>query len=153
MPSRSDVQHGVPKAKSAFPGRRLSKREDGSPAARGAFAGRRWGSLSPVLFFTGLAASLQRAMAGKEQKIQRLKEDVEKLKKENREKDDRLAVVSAKVNSPRDGLTSVPSRTRVGVGDRDEEGDACRCVKEQSSYVCGALCRGGCNPRVRAACK
>ncbi|KFW93305.1 Forkhead-associated domain-containing protein 1, partial [Phalacrocorax carbo] len=44
----------------------------------------------------GLVISLQREIAGKEQKIQQLKQEVEKMKKENREKDNQLAVVSAK---------------------------------------------------------
>uniref|UniRef100_A0A8C0IC92 Uncharacterized protein n=1 Tax=Bubo bubo TaxID=30461 RepID=A0A8C0IC92_BUBBB len=52
---------------------------------------------------SGLVTSLQREIASKEQKIQQLKEDVEKMKKENRVKDDQLAVVSAKVNIPNDG--------------------------------------------------
>uniref|UniRef100_A0A493SUV4 Forkhead associated phosphopeptide binding domain 1 n=1 Tax=Anas platyrhynchos platyrhynchos TaxID=8840 RepID=A0A493SUV4_ANAPP len=45
---------------------------------------------------TGLVTSLQREIAVKEQKIQQLKQDVEKIKKANREKDNQLAVVSAK---------------------------------------------------------
>ncbi|OPJ86213.1 forkhead-associated domain-containing protein 1 isoform A [Patagioenas fasciata monilis] len=44
----------------------------------------------------GLVTSLQREIAGKEQKIQQLKDDVEKMKRESREKDHQLAVVSAK---------------------------------------------------------
>ncbi|KAM6402773.1 forkhead-associated domain-containing protein 1 [Rhynochetos jubatus] len=44
----------------------------------------------------GLVASLQREIAGKEQKMQQLEQDVEKMKKEHREKDNQLAVVSAK---------------------------------------------------------
>ncbi|KAM6191562.1 forkhead-associated domain-containing protein 1 [Sarcoramphus papa] len=65
----------------------------------------------------GLATSLQRAMAGKEQKIQRLKEDVEKLKKESREKDDRLAIVSAE-------CSRIQEELKHDVGER--EGIACR---------------------------
>nr|XP_047923259.1 forkhead-associated domain-containing protein 1 [Anser cygnoides] len=49
---------------------------------------------------TGLVTSLQREIAAKEQKIQQLKQDVEKIKKANREKDNQLAVVSAKVSTP-----------------------------------------------------
>ncbi|XP_031412550.1 forkhead-associated domain-containing protein 1 isoform X2 [Meleagris gallopavo] len=45
---------------------------------------------------TGLVTSLQREIAVKEQKIQQLKQEVEKTKKANREKDNQLAVVSAK---------------------------------------------------------
>ncbi|XP_032057564.1 forkhead-associated domain-containing protein 1 [Aythya fuligula] len=44
----------------------------------------------------GLVTSLQREIAVKEQKIQQLKQDVENIKKANREKDNQLAVVSAK---------------------------------------------------------
>lgn len=70
------------------------------------------GSLSPELFFPGLVTSLQREVAGKEQKIQQLKEDVDKMKKENREKDNQLAVVSAKVNIPKKGLSNLWSCIR-----------------------------------------
>ncbi|XP_072210475.1 forkhead-associated domain-containing protein 1 isoform X1 [Excalfactoria chinensis] len=45
---------------------------------------------------TGLVTSLQREIAVKEQKIQQLKQEVEKTKKANREKDNQLAAVSAK---------------------------------------------------------
>ncbi|KAM6108898.1 forkhead-associated domain-containing protein 1 [Pterocles gutturalis] len=44
----------------------------------------------------GLVTSLQREIAGKEQKMQQVQQDLEKMKKENREKDKQLAVVSAK---------------------------------------------------------
>ncbi|XP_064893651.1 forkhead-associated domain-containing protein 1 isoform X5 [Columba livia] len=44
----------------------------------------------------GLVISLQREITGKEQKIQQLKDDVEKMKRESREKDHQLAVISAK---------------------------------------------------------
>lgn len=75
------------------------------------------GSLSPELFFLGLVTSLQREVTGKEQKIQQLKEDVDKMKKENREKDNQLAVVSAKVNIPKKGLNNLWSRIwRVSMG-------------------------------------
>uniref|UniRef100_A0A663DMJ1 Uncharacterized protein n=1 Tax=Aquila chrysaetos chrysaetos TaxID=223781 RepID=A0A663DMJ1_AQUCH len=46
------------------------------------------------------------------QKIQQLKEDVDKMKKENREKDNQLAIVSAKVNIPKKGLSNLWSRIR-----------------------------------------
>lgn len=49
-------------------------------------------------------------MAGKEQKIQQLKQDVEKMKKENSKKDDQLAVVAAKVDIPTEGLSGLWSR-------------------------------------------
>ncbi|XP_067423586.1 forkhead-associated domain-containing protein 1 isoform X2 [Emydura macquarii macquarii] len=45
---------------------------------------------------TGLVTSLQRDISAKEQKILQLKLNADKLKKENREKDNQLAVVSAK---------------------------------------------------------
>lgn len=76
----------------------------------------RWGSLSPELFFSGLVTSLQREIAGKEQKMQQLKQDIEKIKKENREKDNQLAVVSAKVNVPNDGLSNLQSHVWINVG-------------------------------------
>nr|XP_009668299.1 PREDICTED: forkhead-associated domain-containing protein 1 isoform X3 [Struthio camelus australis] len=44
----------------------------------------------------GLVTSLQREIGVKEQKIQQLNQEVERIKKENREKDNQLAVVSAK---------------------------------------------------------
>ncbi|KFO77298.1 Forkhead-associated domain-containing protein 1, partial [Cuculus canorus] len=44
----------------------------------------------------GLVSSLQREIVGKEQKIEQLQQDVEKMKKANREKDNQLAIVSAK---------------------------------------------------------
>uniref|UniRef100_A0A8C4XU54 Uncharacterized protein n=1 Tax=Falco tinnunculus TaxID=100819 RepID=A0A8C4XU54_FALTI len=48
---------------------------------------------------TGLVSSLQREIAGKEQRIQQLEQEVGKMKKENREKDNQIAVISAQVNS------------------------------------------------------
>uniref|UniRef100_A0A8C8S9R0 Uncharacterized protein n=1 Tax=Pelusios castaneus TaxID=367368 RepID=A0A8C8S9R0_9SAUR len=48
---------------------------------------------------TGLVTSLQRDISAKEQKIQQLTLNADKLKKENREKDNQLAVVSAKVDT------------------------------------------------------
>lgn len=47
----------------------------------------------------GLVTSLQREIAGKEQEIQQLQQEVEKVKKGNRAKDNQLAVLSAKVDS------------------------------------------------------
>ncbi|XP_062449367.1 forkhead-associated domain-containing protein 1 [Rhea pennata] len=44
----------------------------------------------------GLVTSLQREITVKEQRIQQLSQEVEKIKKENREKNNQLAVVSAK---------------------------------------------------------
>ncbi|KFP86350.1 Forkhead-associated domain-containing protein 1, partial [Acanthisitta chloris] len=44
----------------------------------------------------GLVSSLQREVLQKEQKIQQLQQQIEELKKENQEKDNQLAVVSAK---------------------------------------------------------
>lgn len=65
--------------------------------------------------------SLQREITGKEQKIQQLKDDVEKMKRESREKDHQLAVVSAKVNILMRGLGNLPSRIRVKVGKQAEK--------------------------------
>ncbi|XP_016158867.1 PREDICTED: forkhead-associated domain-containing protein 1 [Ficedula albicollis] len=44
----------------------------------------------------GLVSNMQRELLQKEQKIQQLQQETEKLSKENREKDDQLAMVSAK---------------------------------------------------------
>uniref|UniRef100_A0A8C4XU78 Uncharacterized protein n=1 Tax=Falco tinnunculus TaxID=100819 RepID=A0A8C4XU78_FALTI len=46
---------------------------------------------------TGLVSSLQREIAGKEQRIQQLEQEVGKMKKENREKDNQIAVISAQL--------------------------------------------------------
>uniref|UniRef100_A0A8C4W407 Uncharacterized protein n=1 Tax=Gopherus evgoodei TaxID=1825980 RepID=A0A8C4W407_9SAUR len=48
---------------------------------------------------TGLVTSLQRDISAKEQRILQLKLNADKLKKENREKDNQLAVISAKVDT------------------------------------------------------
>ncbi|XP_050787490.1 forkhead-associated domain-containing protein 1 isoform X2 [Gopherus flavomarginatus] len=48
---------------------------------------------------TGLVTSLQRDISAKEQRILQLKLNADKLKKENREKDNQLAVISAKFPS------------------------------------------------------
>ncbi|XP_010223548.1 PREDICTED: forkhead-associated domain-containing protein 1-like [Tinamus guttatus] len=52
----------------------------------------------------GLVTSLQREIAVKEQKIQQLNQEVEKMKKDNREKDNQLAVVSAKYSRIKEGM-------------------------------------------------
>lgn len=93
------------------------------------------------MVFSGLATSLQREMAGKEQKIQQLKQDVEKMKKENSEKDDQLAVVAAKVDIPTEGLSGLRSRVwGTGVGRvRLLSGE------ERGSNVGVAVSRGGCS--------
>ncbi|KFR00107.1 Forkhead-associated domain-containing protein 1, partial [Opisthocomus hoazin] len=76
----------------------------------------------------GLVTSLQREIAGKEHKIQQLKEDVEKTKKENREKDNQLAVVSAKCSRIREELKRelgerevTACRNRIGELERELE--------------------------------
>ncbi|XP_075376430.1 forkhead-associated domain-containing protein 1 [Mycteria americana] len=77
----------------------------------------------------GLATSLQREIAGKEQKIQQLKQDVEKMKKENREKDNQLAVVSAKCSRIKEEMKRelgerevIACRNRIEELERDLEG-------------------------------
>ncbi|KAM9217775.1 forkhead-associated domain-containing protein 1 [Leptosomus discolor] len=77
----------------------------------------------------GLVASLQWEIAGKEQKMQQLKEDVEKMKKENQEKDRQLAVVSAKCSKMKEELKRdlgerevIACRNRIGELERDLEG-------------------------------
>lgn len=72
----------------------------------------------------GLVASLRREIVGKEQKMQQLRQDVEKAKKESREKDNQLAVVSAKVNVPNEGLRNLQPRVWINVGKWDEKGHA-----------------------------
>uniref|UniRef100_A0A8D2QP99 Uncharacterized protein n=1 Tax=Zosterops lateralis melanops TaxID=1220523 RepID=A0A8D2QP99_ZOSLA len=52
------------------------------------------------LFSSGLMSSMQRELLQKEQKIQQLQQETEKLNKENREKDNQLAVFSAKEPYP-----------------------------------------------------
>ncbi|TRZ25224.1 hypothetical protein HGM15179_001910 [Zosterops borbonicus] len=52
----------------------------------------------------GLMSSMQRELLQKEQKIQQLQQETEKLNKENREKDNQLAVFSAKVDPALPGL-------------------------------------------------
>ncbi|XP_064326626.1 forkhead-associated domain-containing protein 1 [Phalacrocorax carbo] len=77
----------------------------------------------------GLVISLQREIAGKEQKIQQLKQEVEKMKKENREKDNQLAVVSAKCSRIKEEMKRelgdrevIACRNRIGELERDLEG-------------------------------
>ncbi|XP_009323575.1 PREDICTED: forkhead-associated domain-containing protein 1 [Pygoscelis adeliae] len=77
----------------------------------------------------GLVTSLQREIAGKEQKMQQLKQDVEKIKKENREKDNQLAVVSAKCSRIKEEMKRelgerevIACRNRIGELERDLEG-------------------------------
>lgn len=99
MLSWNNVQHGLPRAGAALQVRQLSD-GDSPLSAQRASAGKCFGFLLPKLFSTGLVTSLQREIAVKEQKIQQLRQDVEKIKKANREKDNQLAVVSAKVSTP-----------------------------------------------------
>ncbi|KAM9256283.1 forkhead-associated domain-containing protein 1 [Cariama cristata] len=77
----------------------------------------------------GLASSLQREVAGKEQKIQQLQRDVETLRKENREKDRRLAVVSAQCSRIKEARKRevgerevIACRNRIGELERVLEG-------------------------------
>ncbi|KFM01910.1 Forkhead-associated domain-containing protein 1, partial [Aptenodytes forsteri] len=77
----------------------------------------------------GLVTSLQREIAGKEQKMQQLKQDVEKIKKESREKDNQLAVVSAKCSRIKEEMKHelgerevIACRNRIGELERDLEG-------------------------------
>lgn len=53
--------------------------------------------------------SLQKDISVKQQKILQLRLDADKLKKENREKDNQLALVSAKVNAHTYVLFYLPS--------------------------------------------
>ena len=92
------------------------------------------GSRSPQPSSAGLVTSLQREIAGKEHKIQQLKEDVEKTKKENREKDNQLAVVSAKVNGTTDGCRNVRARLRVNLGIQTEKAHALSGRERGSSW-------------------
>lgn len=87
---------------------------------------------------SGLVTSLQREVAGKEQKIQQLKDDVENMKKEIREKDNQLTVVSAKVNVPNEGLRNSGSRVWVTVGIQAGQGRASLRAASQLS-LCGCL--------------
>ncbi|XP_071654477.1 forkhead-associated domain-containing protein 1 [Patagioenas fasciata] len=75
----------------------------------------------------GLVTSLQREIAGKEQKIQQLKDDVEKMKRESREKDHQLTVVSAKCSRIKEEMKHelgereviIACRNRIGELERD----------------------------------
>ncbi|XP_067167041.1 forkhead-associated domain-containing protein 1 [Apteryx mantelli] len=69
----------------------------------------------------GLVTSLQREIAVKEQKIQQLNQEAEKIKKENREKDNQLAVVSAKCSRIKEEMKhelgereAIAYRNRIG---------------------------------------
>ncbi|XP_061225482.1 forkhead-associated domain-containing protein 1-like isoform X2 [Neopsephotus bourkii] len=53
---------------------------------------------------TGLVTSLQREIAGKEQKIQQLQQEAEKVKKESRAKDNHLAMLSAQCSRIREEM-------------------------------------------------
>ncbi|XP_014796993.1 PREDICTED: forkhead-associated domain-containing protein 1 isoform X2 [Calidris pugnax] len=77
----------------------------------------------------GLVASLRREIVGKEQKMQQLKQEVEKVKKENQEKDNQLAVVSAKCSRIKEEMKRgcgerevLACRNRIGELERDLEG-------------------------------
>ncbi|XP_029818244.1 forkhead-associated domain-containing protein 1 [Manacus vitellinus] len=77
----------------------------------------------------GLVSSLQREVLQKEQKIQQLQQETEKLKKENREKDNQLAVVSAKCSRIKEETKRelgeqeiISCRNRIGELERDLEG-------------------------------
>ncbi|XP_069730992.1 forkhead-associated domain-containing protein 1 isoform X1 [Phaenicophaeus curvirostris] len=77
----------------------------------------------------GLVSSLHREIAGKEQKIEQLQQDVEKMKKANREKDNQLAIVSAKCSRIKEETKRelgeqevIACRNRIGELERDLEG-------------------------------
>ncbi|KFW84992.1 Forkhead-associated domain-containing protein 1, partial [Manacus vitellinus] len=91
----------------------------------------------------GLVSSLQREVLQKEQKIQQLQQETEKLKKENREKDNQLAVVSAKCSRIKEETKRelgeqeiVSCRNRIGELERDLEGLQMEiqkhCAKQES---------------------
>ncbi|XP_027558729.1 forkhead-associated domain-containing protein 1 [Neopelma chrysocephalum] len=76
----------------------------------------------------GLVSSLQREVLQKEQKIQQLQQETEKLKKENREKDNQLAVVSAKCSRIKEETKCelgeqeiISCQNRIGELERDLE--------------------------------
>ncbi|KGL90067.1 Forkhead-associated domain-containing protein 1, partial [Charadrius vociferus] len=91
----------------------------------------------------GLVASLRREIVGKEQKMQQLRQDVEKAKKESREKDNQLAVVSAKCSRIKEEMKheleereALACRNRIGELERDLEGlrgEAQKYCAEQES--------------------
>ncbi|XP_017687450.1 PREDICTED: forkhead-associated domain-containing protein 1 [Lepidothrix coronata] len=77
----------------------------------------------------GLVSSLQREVLQKEQKIQQLQQEIEKLKKENGEKDNQLAVVSAKCSRIKEETKRdlgeqeiISCRNHIGELERDLEG-------------------------------
>ncbi|KAM6240969.1 forkhead-associated domain-containing protein 1 [Porphyrio hochstetteri] len=77
----------------------------------------------------GLVTSLQGEIAGREQQMQQLEQEVEKMKKENREKDNQLAVVSAKCSRIKEEMKQelgerevTACRNHIGELERDLEG-------------------------------
>ncbi|KAM6371340.1 forkhead-associated domain-containing protein 1 isoform 1-T1 [Pluvialis apricaria] len=91
----------------------------------------------------GLVVSLRREIVRKEQKMQQLRQDVEKAKKENREKDNQLAIVSAKCSRIKEEMKHeleerevLACRNRVMQLERDLEGlrgEAQKYCAEQES--------------------
>ncbi|PKK24102.1 forkhead-associated (FHA) phosphopeptide binding domain 1 [Columba livia] len=92
----------------------------------------------------GLVISLQREITGKEQKIQQLKDDVEKMKRESREKDHQLAVISAKCSRIKEEMKHelgereviIACRNRIGELERDLarlQEEIQKCSTEQES--------------------
>ncbi|KAK2521616.1 Fhad1 [Columba guinea] len=92
----------------------------------------------------GLVTSLQREITGKEQKIQQLKDDVEKMKRESREKDHQLAVLSAKCSRIKEEMKHelgereviIACRNRIGELERDLgrlQEEIQKCSTEQES--------------------
>ncbi|XP_010183402.1 PREDICTED: forkhead-associated domain-containing protein 1 [Mesitornis unicolor] len=82
----------------------------------------------------GLVSSLQREIEGKEQKMQQLRQDIDRMKKESREKDNQLAVVSAKVNIPDEGLSKLWSH--------------CARIKEETQRELGEREAMACQKRI-----
>uniref|UniRef100_A0A674KCF7 Uncharacterized protein n=1 Tax=Terrapene triunguis TaxID=2587831 RepID=A0A674KCF7_9SAUR len=70
---------------------------------------------------TGLVTSLQRDVSAKEQRILQLKLNADKLKKENREKDNQLAVISAKVDTHAYLMEKIRQITDENLQIREEE--------------------------------
>lgn len=64
--------------------------------------------MSSPLPHPGLVTSLQKDITSKEQTIQQLKVDAEKLRQESREKDSQLAHISAQVNNHFSSSSSSP---------------------------------------------
>ncbi|KAM9370152.1 forkhead-associated domain-containing protein 1 [Phaethornis superciliosus] len=76
----------------------------------------------------GLVSSLQREVANKEKKIQQLKQDIEKMKKENREKDKELAMVSAK-------CSQIKEEMKRGLGEQEHLMELERAVERLEGEV------------------